>query len=327
MKIDIKNLKKIILPVIGVIVFLAVAGGLYYFSQKKNNTLAPDAASAKVIDFINKNLLQGKATATLTGTSEQSGVYKIDFTVQSQPYSFYVTKDGKLLFTSGGPMPDANAQQNTNQNTAAQTNIPKKDAAQALLFVMSFCPYGNQAEGAMLPVANLLKGIADIQLHYVIYSNYSTGYPNYCLDKENKYCSMHGNQEVNQDVRELCVEKYQKDKYWDFVSAINAKCTAQNADTCWEDVAKGLSIDTAKVKTCQKDEALTLLSQEVQLDQAFSITGSPQLVINGVEYTGARTAEGYKTGICSGFNTAPAACSQALQSSTDNSTTATGGCQ
>jgi len=326
MKIDIKNLKKIIIPVIGVIVFLAVAGGLYYLSQKKNSTLSTEDASAKVIDFINTNLLKGQATATLTGTSEESGVYKIDFKVQEQDYTFYVTKDGKVLFTSGGPMPDATSQQNTDQNTAAQTDIPKQDVSQALLFVMSFCPYGNQAEGAMLPVANLLKGIADIQVHYVIYSNYSTGYPNYCLDKENKYCSMHGIQELNQDVRELCVEKYQKDKYWDFVSAINTQCTAQNADTCWENVAKSVGIDTAKVKTCQKNEALTILSQEVQLDQAFGVSGSPQLVINGTEYTGARTAEGYKTGVCSGFNTTPTQCSQALQSSTD-STTATGGCQ
>jgi len=325
MKIDIQGLKKIIVPVILVVVFLLIAGGLYYFSQKNKGTLSTDAAGTKVIDFINTNLLQGQATAVLSGVSEESGVYKIDFKVNDQAYTFYVTEDGKLLFTSGGPMPESTTGTN-GQNTATQTNIPKQDAAQALLFVMSFCPYGNQAEGAMLPVANLLKGIADIQVHYVIYSNYSTGYPNYCLDKENKYCSMHGIQELNQDVRELCVEKYQKDKYWDFVSAVNTQCTAQNADTCWENVAKSVSIDTAKVKTCQKDEALTILAQEVQLDQAFGVSGSPQLVINGVEYSGARTAEGYKTGVCSGFNTAPASCSQTLQSSTD-STTATGGCQ
>jgi len=45
---------------------------------------------------------------------------------------------------------------------------------------------------------------------------------------------MHGIQEVNQDVRELCVWKYQKDKFWSFLKEINKSCSSQNADTCWE---------------------------------------------------------------------------------------------
>ena len=323
---EIKNLKKIIIPVIVVVVLLAVAGGLYYLSQKNKNKLTSEQASTKVMDFINSNLLQGQATATITGTSEESGVYKIDFTVNDQAYTFYVTEDGKILFTSGGPMPEeSTAQQNGDQNTATQTDIPKQDKAQALLFVMAFCPYGNQAEDTMYPVYNFLKDVADIQLHYVIYSDYSTGYPDYCLDKENKYCSMHGIQELNQDVRELCVAKHQKDKLWPFVEAINTGCTAQNADTCWEGVANNLGIDTAKIKTCQKNEAITLLAQEVQLNQQYGISGSPDLVINGKEYTGARTSAGYEAGICAGFNTAPSECSQQVEGAT--TTAPAGECQ
>ena len=322
MKIDISKFKKILVPVVVVIVLLGVAGALYYFDQGNKNKLSSEKAGTKVIDFINKNLLNGQATATLQTITEESGVYKILFKVETQEYTFYLSKDGKLLFTAGGPMPETTQANGNDANTAAQTNIPKQDASQALLFVMSFCPYGNQADEAMLPVANLLKDKADIQVHYVIYSNYSTGYPNYCLDKENKYCSMHGIQELNQDVRELCVQKYQKDKFWDFLKAINVQCTAQNADVCWEAVASSLSINTAKVKTCQKDEALTLLAQEVQLNKTLSVTGSPQLIINGAEYSGARSAEGYKTGLCSGFNTAPAECSQTLQSSADTTNSA-----
>lgn len=323
---EIKNLKKIIIPVIVVVVLLAVAGGLYYLSQKNKNKLTSEQASTKVMDFINSNLLQGKATATITGTSEESGVYKIDFTVNDQAYTFYVTEDGKILFTSGGPMPEeSTAQQNGDQNTATQTDIPKQDKAQALLFVMAFCPYGNQAEDTMYPVYNFLKDVADIQLHYVIYSDYSTGYPDYCLDKENKYCSMHGIQELNQDVRELCVEKYQNDKFWSFVKAINSGCTAQNVDSCWQGVAQSAGIDVNKIKDCQKNEALTLLAQEVQLNQQYGISGSPQLVVNDTEYTGSRDSESFKNAICSGFNTIPSECSQTLQNT--GSAPVSGGCQ
>ena len=177
----------------------------------------------------------------------------------------------------------------------------------------------------MMPVEDLLSDKADIQVHYVIYSNYQGGGPTYCLDKDNKYCSMHGIQELNQNVRELCVQKYQKDKFWEFLQAMNKSCTYNNADSCWESVAKGLGIDIASVKNCQKNEALTLLEQEVQLGKKYGITGSPQLVINDVEYKGARSVAGYKAGICAGFNSAPSECSQEIQGST--TTVPAGECQ
>jgi hypothetical protein len=324
MKIDISKFKKFLVPVLVVIVLLGVAGGLYYFGQKNKNTLSTDEASKKVISFINTNLLNGQATAALKTTTEESGVYKILFDVGGQEYTFYVTKDGKLLFTSGGPMPEEAT--GTNAETGNETtNIPQKDTAQALLFVMSYCPYGNQAEAAMIPVETLLKDKADIQLHYVIYGNYQGGGPTYCLDKDSKYCSMHGIQELNQDVRELCVQKYQQDKLWSFVGAMNSGCTAQNADSCWEAVAKNVGIDTAKIKTCQKDEAITLLEQEVQLGKKYGVSGSPQLVINDTEYSGARSAAGYKGAICAGFNSAPSECSQEVQGS--ETTAPAGECQ
>ena len=43
-------------------------------------------------------------------------------------------------------------------------------------YVMSYCPYGNQAEEAIEPVYNLLKNKADFKPHYVFYSNYQGGY-------------------------------------------------------------------------------------------------------------------------------------------------------
>ena len=322
MKIDINKFKKVLIPVAAVIILLGVAGALYYFDQKKQNTISSEQSSVKVIDFINTNLLKGQATAVLKTITEESGVYKILFTVEEQEYTFYNSKDGKLLFTSGGPMPEEATEE---QGVVDTTDIPKKDKSQALLFVMSYCPYGNQAEAAMIPVVNILKDKADVQLHYVIYSNYQGGGPTYCLDKDSKYCSMHGIQELNQDVRELCVQKYQQNKLWAFVGAMNNGCTAQNADSCWEAIAKTVGIDTAEIKTCQKNEATALLEQELQLGKKYGISGSPQLVINDKEYSGARSASDYKTAICAGFNSAPSECSQAVQGG--EATAPTGECQ
>jgi len=306
-----KNLKKFIIPAVVVIVALAVAGGLYSISGAKS--ISKDKAGKIALKYINEEILQGQGTASLVNVFAESGVYKVQLKIESQEYSSYITKDGKILFPQGYELaPEEN-----------NSEITKTDKPIAQLFVMSFCPYGNQAEELMMEVTDLLRDKADIQLHYVIYDNYQGGGSDYCMTSD-KYCSMHGIQELNQDVRELCVQKYQQDKFWDFVKQINASCTSQNVDTCWTGVASKTGIDTNKIKACQADEAVALLESEVELGKQYNISGSPQFIINGTEYTGNRTADGYKSAICSGFKSEPSECEQAL--STEGGTTS-GGCE
>ena len=284
------GLNKILIPVVVILIVLAIAQGLY-----SNRGISAKKAGEIAVAYVNK-ALAGQATATLTADPvKQDGVYKLKLQIGTQAMDAYITTDGKLIFPSGidivAETANANNTDNTNTtNTNTTDNIPKKDKAVADLFVMSFCPYGNQAEEIMMKVVDLLKNKADIQLHYVIYENYQNGSADYCINN-GKYCSMHGVQEVNQDVREMCVQKYQPTKFWNFVKQINASCTAQNADTCWEGVASTAGIDVSKIKTCQANEATKLLQSEVDLAKKYSVTGSPQLIINDVEYTGARTPE------------------------------------
>lgn len=179
-------------------------------------------------------------------------------------------------------------------------------------FVMSYCPYGNQAEEGIEPVYQLLKDKAIFNPRYVIYSNYQGGGSNYCLDNGN-LCSMHGIQELNQDVRELCVNKYMGiSKWFEFALAMNKGCTSQNADTCWEAVATTLKLDIAKIKTCEKDEAVALLTAEKALGDKLKVSGSPTIFIDGDSYSGGRTPEEIKTALCAKFDTKPSECSTAL---------------
>jgi hypothetical protein len=183
------------------------------------------------------------------------------------------------------------------------------------------------ADDFVNPVDKLLGDKISFEPHYVIYNNYAKNrgakWNEYCIDKDEKYCSMHGVQELNQNVRELCTFKYQPDKYWDFVLAANEKCDYSNVDSCWENVAKEVGIDLDKIKSCQSDEALSLLANEVSLNEKYEVTGSPTIILNGKSYEGNRTPEDLKQGVCSSFNTEPDECSQTLDS--DNSS-ASGSC-
>jgi len=150
--------------------------------------------------------------------------------------------DGKIFVT--GFVDISEKSTNTDSNSTADTSkIPKADKANAQLFVMAFCPYGNQAEAAMKPVYDLLKNDATITLRYIVSKN-----------SDGSYSSLHGDQELNEDVRELCVQKYQPTKLWDFVSAINSGATSTNVDSLWEGIATSAGVDVSSVKTCATNE-------------------------------------------------------------------------
>lgn len=180
-------------------------------------------------------------------------------------------------------------------------------------FVMSFCPYGNQAEELIEPVYQILEGKADFNPHYVIYSNYGDG--SGCIDEEMKYCSMHGLQELNQGVRELCVNNhFGINAYFKFVLAVNDKCSSRDADTCWEGIADNLGLDKEKIKTCEEEEALTILEEDKKLGDTLSVSGSPTVFIDGESYAGPRSSGGYQQALCNAFDEAPEECEELIES-------------
>ena len=190
-------------------------------------------------------------------------------------------------------------------------------------YVMSYCPYGNQAEELLDQVYAVIGSKAAFNPHYVIYANYQGGGPNYCMDNGN-YCSMHGIQELNQGIRELCVNKYMGiASYFEFVKAMNKQCSASNADSCWEAVATGLKMDTAKIKQCEQSEGLELVKAEKALNDQLGVQGSPTVFINGVQYSGARSVEGFLGGICAKFTDKPVECDTVV---TETPVAASGSC-
>lgn len=313
-----KNFTLITIIVAIVIAGFLISGSVIYVNRNKSagtsapaGVLSADEVGKKALSYINENILKSQnKTASLVGAlTDEGGVYKLTLKIGEQTFPSYVTRDGKLLFPDFIDLTQTPQNNNQNQNP---TEIPKTDKPKVELFVMSFCPYGNQAEDIMNPVLSLMGSKFDFVMHYIV-----------SKDDSGKYQSLHGDQELHQDVRELCVAKYQNDKFWSFVEAINKDCTAQNADTCWEKTATDLGINVQKIKDCQNNEASSLFDQEISAAGKYGVTGSPQLFINGVEYKGDRTSEAYKAGICSGFNTQPTECSTTL--STDTSA-AQGGC-
>lgn len=303
-------------------VILIIALAVLYlrgFPTPVTTGLTSQEAASKAIDFINKNLVQS-GTATLASVEETSGLYRVTTSYQGQQIPIYVTKDGSYLFVS---QPINMAQEITTTTTQPQ-QITKKDKATAELFVMSFCPYGVQAETVMKPVIDLLGTKADIKIRFIASVQGTT------VDSVQ---SLHGITEAQEDLRQLCIMKnYDQKTFWNYLMEIDNNCygkidtkNAAALDACWKSAATKFGIDIAKIQTCSNStEGLDLLKADEKLTDQYGVSGSPTLMINGVMYSGSRSSEGFKQAICNGFTTAPAECNQTLSGSTEAS--ATGGC-
>lgn len=281
--------------------------------------------------------------------------------------------------SSGLPMDNKQAT-TTPADQAAPTQVPfnppKTDKPEVKFFVMSFCPYGNQAESGLEPVYQLLKTKVDLVPRYIVSgidqatidrckqncpnlignenartqcqtaidnkqvtTDVDTCVKTYFPYKDTAACvakecaglkvgsweSLHGDQELNQDVREICAYKQNdNDKWWKFVGLVNNNCSAQNADTCWREQAKTVGYDTAQLAACEKDQANALLKDELVESTKYKASGSPTVIINGTLYNGGRSPENYKQAICQAFNNPPEECKTILGDAT--AATAAGGC-
>ncbi len=220
-------------------------------------------------------------------------------------------KDGKLTQTAK----DKTTQPVTSAPKPTQAPfVPKQKSAkpEVKFFVMSFCPYGNQAEAGLEPVYRLLKDKVSWQPRYIVsqitqdsitqckqscagrvgneatkkqcedaitagqvknmdadtcvktYFPYKTAEE--CITKNcntlkvNSWESLHGVQELNQDVREVCAYNLGNlDNWWKFITLTNSNCTSANVDTCWTQQAKDAGLDTAEISACEKSQKTALL--------------------------------------------------------------------
>lgn len=96
-----KNLKNF-LPVFIFMAGLLIGAALIYFQKEKTEGfMIPSLAGEKAMTFINQVIEQEQnVSALLMNIGEESGVYKIHLKIEENEYDSYMTKDGKLLFSS-----------------------------------------------------------------------------------------------------------------------------------------------------------------------------------------------------------------------------------
>jgi len=278
--------------------------------------IGSEEAGNRVVNYINKNLIES-GSCSLVSVQESGGLYKVTTLYQGKQIPVYITKDGNFLFISQ-PL-DLNQLSNATQT---QTEVPKTSKPTVDLYVMSFCPYGIQAESLMKPVFDILGDKADFKIRFIASVGGNT------IDSIQ---SLHGSTEAKEDLRQICIMKYYDSKtYWKYLEKFNTDCPSVRSDetaleNCWKTAATNAGIDASKIQICSSgSEGLDLLKADEKLVNQYGISGSPTLLINNVLYNGDRSSDSFKQAICNGFTTPPAECSQTITSS--SGTVASGGC-
>ncbi len=182
-------------------------------------------------------------------------------------------------------------------------DIEKKEKPKVELFVMSQCPGGNYGEETLKPIHDLLGDSVDWNIHFIL------------SQKNGEITSLHGEKEVMQDARELCVLKNQGvGKWFEFATKSNKKN--------WETAAQEASLNSEKIKTCVEENKTQLLQKEAQISTEKEITISPTVLVNGENVD----LNSVKEAICAGFKNPPEECNQEIQSQTTGSQGTAGSC-
>lgn len=301
-----KNSKKLI---IGIIVVIAVSiGGTFLYLNKdktetpQENLLSSQEAAQKVINYINDNLTEG-GTASLVEVIDGGQIYKIRLEIQNNEYNSYVTKDGKYLFPEGY---DLDAELENQEQESEEQELSKSEKPDVKLFVMSYCPFGLQAQKMFLPVYDLLKEKTEMSVYFVNYI-------------------MHEKKEIDENLRQYCIQKEEKEKHYDYLSCF---VKDGNFEQCLTDA----KIDKEKLNSCisATDKEYSIYSQyedksswlngrfprfdvHADLNQQYEVSGSPTVVINDKKVgISPRSPEKFKEVVCQSFNSQPQECSQTL---------------
>jgi hypothetical protein len=293
-------IQKIITGAFVFVVIGSLVGSLIYFFPRGGGGVPNEVK--KAMEYINEMIKGQGQSASLISWAEEGGLYKIDFKIGDNQYQSFVTKDGKYLFPYALDL-TKKAGQKTEEKETQTTQVEKRERPDVKLFVMSYCPFGLQMEKALLPVWQLLKEKADIGIYFVDYI-------------------MHGKKEMDENLRQYCIQKEDKEKYLAYLG-----CFVKDGNS--ENCLKEAGVDQDKLNSCQsatdkefkisesfKEEGYPPFNIHKDLNEKYGVRGSPTLVINDTVINVERSPEKVKEVICNAFLNPPDECNQKLPEET-----------
>ena len=158
---------------------------------------------------------------------------------------------------------------------------------QVELFVMSFCPFGVQAEEELLPFIEKYGDAVDFNLRFI------ANLVEEDASDERKFTSLHGDAEVIENLRQIAVSQLYPDQFFDYLL-----CRAKHLESAWTQCAEKVGLDIDRVnQEMVSERTKRLFEVDIRRSTAFGIKSSPTLVVDGKVISGGLW-RGKVSGIC-----------------------------
>ena len=143
------------------------------------------------------------------------------------------------------------------------------------LFVMSYCPFGVQAEEKIFPIVKEFGDKIDFKLRFIAQEKEILS-----LQEITPFTSLHGYPEVAENIRQLLIAQEYPDKYLDYIL-----CRGKKLDKSWEDCAEKYGIDVERIQALfDAPEAEQLFRENIKRAAELGIRASPTIFVDGHKF-------------------------------------------
>ena len=140
------------------------------------------------------------------------------------------------------------------------------------LYVMSFCPYAKPAFKTLFELKKDFGDAVEPHVYYIVQ-----------YVDEGEFDSLHGEEEVEEDMRQLCVLKTQPEKFVPYVECRNASVEG----TSWQECASSVGIDLKALSEClASGYPERQLRSMATRERRLRVNASPTLYINNQLFGG-----------------------------------------
>lgn len=245
-----------------------------------NGSISENDAKDKALNFIKENLLQPGVEVNLNSIAEESGLYKLDLSLNMlgkvQNVPAYVSKDGKLLLLQAFEL-DKELSPGTTQPAekieVSADDDPFLGDENAPITIIEFsdfqCPYCGKFDEDTLP--ELKEKYIDTGKIKFIYRDYPLEFHQYA-----------------QKAAEASECAHEQDKYWEYHDILFKNQNDLTVDDL-KKYAADLKLDTNKFNECLDSSKY---KEEVEKDfndgQSYGVSGTPAFFVNGILISGAQ---------------------------------------
>ncbi len=140
------------------------------------------------------------------------------------------------------------------------------------LFVMSYCPFGVQAEEKIIPIVKQFGDKINFKLRFIAREKESPS-----PQDITPFTSLHGYPEVAENIRQLLITQEYPDQYLDYIL-----CRGKKLDKSWEACAEKLGIDVARIQQLFDTPEVSeqLFRENIKRATELGINTSPTILVD-----------------------------------------------